>query len=317
MIVDGRNNVHGEARRPTPTDGGPAGVAEAMAEALRDAADQAGVVTDSLTGVGIGSPGEVNARTGVVSQAKNLPDWADSFPLGPTLSDALGTRVKIGNDVQVATDAEFAIGVGKHFQTLLGVFWGTGVGGGLILDGRPWLGRGSAMEIGHVVVKRGGAKCPCGRRGCMEAYAGRYAMEREAQKRAKNGEHTALFSIMKQRGRTRLTSGVFERALRHKDAMAEDLIDRAVMALGTAIASACNLIDPEAVVIGGGLGVRLGDRYLDDIRAEMMVHLFNDDNPPELRIAELGDLGGAIGASLLVKRTRRQTAVAASANARR
>jgi glucokinase len=305
VVVDGRNNVLGEARRPTPTDGGPPAVAEAMAECLREAADQAKWETDSLTGVGVGSPGEVDARNGVVSQAKNLPDWGGSYPLGPALSEALGTRIKIGNDVQVATDAEFALGVGKEYQTLLGVFWGTGVGGGLILDGQPWLGRGVAMEIGHVVVERGGAKCPCGRRGCMEAYAGRYAMEREAHKRLKNGETTDLFKIMEKRGRTRLTSGVFERALKHEDPMATELIDRAVKALGTAIASACNLIDPEAVVLGGGLGVRLGNRYLDDIRAEMMVHLFNDDNPPVLKVAELGDLGGAIGASLLVKRTRR------------
>jgi glucokinase len=313
VVIDGRNKVLGEARCPTPTDGGPPAVAAAMAEALRDAADQAKWETDSLTGVGVGSPGEINARTGVVSQAKNLPEWGGSYPLGAALSEALGTRIKIGNDVQVATDAEFALGVGKEYESLLGVFWGTGVGGGLILDGRPWLGRGSAMEIGHVVVKRGGAKCPCGRRGCMEAYAGRYAMEIEARKRVDDGETTDLFNIMEKRGRTRLTSGVFERALKHKDKMAEDLIDRAIKALGTAIASACNLIDPEAIVIGGGLGVRLGERYLDDIRAEMMVHLFSDDDPPVMKIAELGDLGGAIGASLLVKRARRPAAAAAPA----
>jgi glucokinase len=313
VVVDGRNKVLGQSRRPTPTDGGPPGVAAAMAESLRDAADQAGWETDSLTGVGVGSPGEINARSGVVSQAKNLPDWGGGYPLGPALSEALGTRIKIGNDVQVATDAEFALGVGKEYESLLGVFWGTGVGGGLILNGQPWLGRGSAMEIGHVVVKRGGAKCPCGRRGCMEAYAGRYAMEIEARKRVDAGERTDLFNIMEKRGRTRLTSGVFERALKHKDTMAEELIERAIKALGTAIASACNLIDPEAIVIGGGLGVRLGERYLDDIRAEMMVHLFNDDDPPVMKIAELGDLGGAIGASLLVRRARRPAATTAKA----
>jgi glucokinase len=308
VVIDGRNNVLGEARRPTPTHGGPPAVAEAMAEVLREAADQAGWETDSLTGVGVGSPGEINVRAGTVTQAKNLPDWGGTYELGPALSDALGTRVKLGNDVQVATDAEFALGVGKEYSTLLGVFWGTGVGGGLILDGKPWLGRGSAMEIGHVVVERGGAKCPCGRRGCMEAYAGRYAMEREAHRRVKKGAKTDLFKIMEKRGRTRLTSGVFERALKADDAMANELIDRAVKALGTAIASACNLIDPEAIVLGGGLGVRLGDRYLEAIQAEMMVHLFNDDDPPVMKVAELGDLGGAIGASLLVKRTRRPTA---------
>jgi glucokinase len=312
VVVDGRNNVLGQSRRPTPTDGGPPGVAAAMADALREAADQAGWETDSLTGVGVGSPGEINARAGSVQQAKNLPDWGGTYPLGPALSEALGTRIKLGNDVQVATDAEFALGVGKDYKTLLGVFWGTGVGGGLILDGQPWLGRGSAMEIGHVVVKRGGAKCPCGRRGCMEAYAGRYAMEIEARKRVKKGEKTDLFTIMEKRGRTRLTSGVFERALDHKDKMAKQLIERAIKALGTAIASSCNLIDPEAIVLGGGLGVRLGNRYLDDIRAEMMLHLFNDDDPPVMKVAELGDLGGAIGASLLVKRARRPAAAKAA-----
>ena len=93
----------------------------------------------------------------------------------------------VGNDVQVATDAEFKLGAGKPYKSLLGVFWGTGVGGGLVLNGRDWIGRGGAGEIGHVVVKVGGARCPCGRRGCMEAYAGRAAMEARARRRVEEG----------------------------------------------------------------------------------------------------------------------------------
>ena len=93
----------------------------------------------------------------------------------------------IGNDVQVATDAEFQLGAGRPYKSVLGVFWGTGVGGGLILGGKPWLGRGGAGEIGHIVVKIDGARCPCGRRGCMEAYAGRAAMEARARKRRREG----------------------------------------------------------------------------------------------------------------------------------
>ena len=104
-----------------------------------------------------------------------------------TLKEALGAEVRVGNDVQVATEAEFHLGAGREFSSLIGVFWGTGVGGGLVLDGKPWLGRGAAGEIGHMVVKRGGAKCPCGRKGCMEAYAGRAAMEAEAQPPARRG----------------------------------------------------------------------------------------------------------------------------------
>lgn len=301
-IVDARGEVLGQARQPTPTSGGPEDVAAAMAEALREAAKGAGVETGELTGIGVGSPGDANEKTGVVSSAKNLPGWEGSFPLAATLKEALGAEVKVGNDVQVATEAEFHLGAGQEFQSLIGVFWGTGVGGGLVLDGRPWLGRGAAGEIGHVVVKRGGAKCPCGRRGCLEAYAGRSAMEAEARRQHEEGHKTDLFKLMEKHDKPRLTSGIWERALDHGDHLAEKLIERAVEALGTGIASAINLIDPEAVIIGGGLGVRFGERLMDPLMEEMAKHLFVDERPPAIRVVTLGDLGGAIGASLLVSR---------------
>ncbi len=302
VIVDSGGKVHGEARQPTPTAGGPAGVASAMEDALREAASAAGVKSEDLSGVGVGSPGDANEKTGVVSTARNLPDWEGSFPLGETLSEALGTGIRVGNDVQVATEAEFHLGAGREFRSLIGVFWGTGVGGGLVLDGKPWLGRGAAGEIGHMVVKRGGAKCPCGRKGCMEAYAGRAAMEAEARREQEEGHKTDLFKLMEKHGKPRLTSGIWERAIDHGDHLATKLIDRAIEALGTGIASAVNLLDPEAVIIGGGLGIRFGDRYMEALKKEMEVHLFLNERPPAVRVASLGDLGGAIGASLLVDR---------------
>src|SRR6185312_10540654 len=100
----------------------------------------------------------------------------------------------------------------------------------------------------------------------------------------------------------RLTSGIWERALDHEDKLATALIDRAIEALGTGIASAVNLLDPEAIIIGGGLGIRFGDRFMEQLMEEMRKHLFVDDRPPAVRVASLGDLGGAIGASLLVTR---------------
>ena len=298
-IVDERGEVLGQARRPTPTSGGPQDVAEAMSEALREAAREANVETSALAGVGVGSPGDADERTGVVSSARNLPGWEGSFPLGESLQQALGTAVTVGNDVQVATEAEFHLGAGREFRSLIGVFWGTGVGGGLVLDGKPWLGRGAAGEIGHVVVNRGGAKCPCGRRGCMEAYAGRSAMEAEARRQHEEGHKTDLFKLMEKHGKPRLTSGIWERALDHGDHLAEKLIERAIEALGTGVASAVNLLDPEAVIIGGGLGVRFGERLMGPLMEEMDKHLFINERPPALRVASLGDLGGAIGASLL------------------
>jgi glucokinase len=302
VVVDGRWKVLGEARRPTPTKGGPKDVAEQMAEALGEAAKAAGVEPKSLAGVGVGSPGIVNARTGTVSQARNLPGWEPGFKLGPWLHKRLGAPVRVGNDVQVATEGEFRLGAGRPYKSVVGVFWGTGVGGGLVLDGKPWLGRGEAGEIGHIVVKKGGARCPCGRRGCMEAYAGRAAMEVRARRQHQNGRKTDLFKIMKKHGRDRLTSGIWERALEAEDPLATELIDRAVGALGAGIASVINLLDVEAVIIGGGIGTRLGEPYVDRIVEEMGKHLFVDDNPPAVKVAALGDLGGAIGAALQAKR---------------
>ena len=135
----------------------------------------------------------------------------------------------------------------------------------------------------------------------MEAYAGRAAMEARARKRVKKGEKTRLFKLMEERGRTRLTSGIWQRALEHGDKMAEDLFEEAIAALGTGIASAINLLDVEAVIIGGGLGVRFGQPLADRIADAMQPHLFHDSEPPAVRVAALGDLGGAIGAALLAR----------------
>jgi len=308
-IVDGDGAVLGQSRHPTPTSGGPHDVAAAMVAALLDAADEAGVETDSLLGVGVGSPGVVDDAAGTVAEARNLPSWEEPYPLRDVLALELGTAVRLGNDVQVATDAEFALGAGRPHRSILGVFWGTGVGGGIVLDGKPWLGRSAAGEIGHMVVRDGGRRCPCGRRGCMEAYAGRLALERRARKRVAAGERTNLFAIMEKRGRDRLSSGVWARALRAGDAMASELIDEAIAAIAAAAASAANLLDVEAVIVGGGMGVRLGEPYVRRIEAAMAPHVFAA--PPAVHVAALGDLGGAVGASLLVAGPARSLSAAA------
>jgi len=301
VVVDEGHNVLGDARHPTPVDGGPAGVVAEMAETLKEAAAAAGVEPAALTGVGVGSPGVIDDQAGTVSQARNLPDWAGSFEVAKVLGEAIGTdRVGIGNDVSVATNAEFELGAAKEFQSILGVFWGTGVGGGIILGGERWDGRGAAGEIGHVVVKMDGRECPCGRNGCMEAYAGRRAMEERARHKVDKGQKTQLFKIMEERGRDRLTSGIWARALDAGDELATELMDDAVRALGAGVASACNVLDVECVVIGGGLGVRLGEPYAERIAAAMRPHLFFE-RAPVVRTAALGDLGGAIGAALLVR----------------
>jgi glucokinase len=303
VVVSPRNRIVGDARRPTPTEGGPEAVVEALAAALSDAAASAGTSTRRLLGAGVGAPGSVDGIAGTVARARNLPDWEGTFPLAARLERLLGCPVRLGNDVQVTNLAELRLGAGRGRSSLLGVSWGTGVGGNIVLDGRQWRGRGAAGEIGHTVVVRDGAQCTCGRRGCVEAYAGRAAMELTARRRADRGEKTTLFRIMKQLGRPRLTSGVWSRALEEGDEMARELIDRAVQSLGAGIASAINLLDVGAVIVEGGLGVRLGQPYAERIAAAMGPHLFLPERAPEVMVASLGDLGGAIGATLLVGRT--------------
>ncbi len=231
--------------------------------------------------------------------ARNLPGEGAPIRIAAGLKTLGGVQGYVDNDVTVGVNAEYVLGAAKGAKSLLGVWWGTGVGGGIVLDGKVWEGRGAAAEIGHVVVKIGGAQCTCGRRGCMEAYAGRGAMEIRARRLHDRGRKTDLFKIMEKRGRTRLTSGVWARALEHEDELAIELIERALEALGAGVASAVNLLDVETVVIGGGLGTRLGEPYVERIREAMLPHLFVRGEPAA---------GGARRAGRPRRRDRRRAA---------
>ena len=299
VITTRGGRVVGEARRVTPREGGPAAVADDIALAVTEAATSAGVRVRELASVGVGAPGAIDADAGVVLKAANIVGWSEPFALGPTLEQRLGRPVAIGNDVSVAVEAERRFGAGRGVRSFLGVFWGTGVGGGLVLDGRHVIGRGSAGEIGHMCVKPGGRRCACGLRGCVEAYAGRGALEQRARREARKRK-TALFDIARKRDRGSLTSGIWIRALDQGDQVARDLIHEAVDALGVAIGSAVTLLDVERVVIGGGLGERLGPKWLARIEKAAAQHTFFSPRPSYV-LAELGDLGGAIGASLLTR----------------
>jgi glucokinase len=297
VVLAGRRVV-GSARVPTPQTGAD-DVIDAMLGAVRDVAAQAGIDPAALGAVGIGAPGHVDLGAGTVSDSPNVAGFERAVPLGARISEALGgVPVRVDNDVRVATWGEFKLGAGRTFRNLIGVFVGTGVGGGLILEGRLRVGRGAAGEIGHTVVKHGGRPCGCGRQGCLEAYAGRRSMEATARRWAARGRKTDLFEIQRARGRPNVTSGVFAAALDKHDAVAEELIKDAVWALGTGLASAQNLLDVEAFVLGGGLGDRLGAPFVARIEAEMRPHLFVQERPPAMLTTELGDLGGAIGAAV-------------------
>jgi len=299
VIVDEQFLVIGSDHRPTPLTGGPKDVAAAVVSSIYAAIRDAGKERADVTMIGVGAPGQIDTELGTVTSSGTFADWTGPFPLAPLLAHDLDRQVTLGNDVHVAIQAEARVGAGRSFPSFLGVYVGTGVGGAVVLGGELWTGRGAAGEIGHVVVERNGRECTCGRFGCLEAYAGRAAMEAAARRWIAEGRVTSLFDMMEAMGQRTLTSGVWSAALQAHDPMAIELIEDAVDALGVAVASAINLLDVDGVVIGGGLGVRLGDGMVDRIREHAGAHLLRANDAPEFRVATLGELGGAIGAAML------------------
>ena len=233
----------------------------AIVSAVGETLGAAGADREALEGVGLAMPGTVQGNAGTVANSPNLPGFESPTPvaIGPAVSQALGgVPVALGNDVSVAVLGEHRWGAGRGYRNLLGVWIGTGVGGGLILNGELFEGSGAAGEIGHTTVEPAGRVCSCGLQGHLEAYASRGRMEARAHELVKKGRRTSLFKLQQKKGKDRVTSGVWLEAMGKGDRIANMLIDEAVWALGIALSSVQNMLDLEAIVIGGGLGDRLG-----------------------------------------------------------
>jgi glucokinase len=269
LVVDKAGNPLASAVASTPTGGGPGSVVGQVAAVVHAVAASAGMAVDEFDGVGVGSAGTVSPAAGLVLEAGNLSGFDRPVPLVGLVAGALAldpSMVRVENDVNAATLAECRIGAGQGLDSLLAVFAGTGVGGAVVLGGRLHRGaRGAAGELGHAVVVMGGERCPCGRRGCTEAYAGRAPMERAVRAAVEAGRPTELPAIQERLGRARLTTDVLAEGLALGDALAVELVELATRALGTAIASACNLLDVQGVLLGGGLTDGLGDPFVQQL----------------------------------------------------
>jgi glucokinase len=304
VIVDKAGNPLATVVASTPARGGPAAVIQRIAAVVRAATAGAGIGVDDLDGVGVGSAGTVSAAAGVVLEAGNLSGFDRPVPLAALVAAELAldpSRVRLENDVNAATLAEYRTGAGQGLDSLLAVFAGTGVGGALVLGGQLHRGaRGAAGELGHAVVVMDGEPCPCGRRGCAEAYAGRTPMERAVRAAVEAGRPTELPAIQRRLGRARLTTDVLAEGLALGDGLAAELVELAARALGAAIGSACNLLDVQGVLLGGGLADGLGDPFVRQVERAITPRLLANQPPLEVRRTALGDMAGAIGAALLV-----------------
>lgn len=290
-VADGE--VVATAKRSTPREGGPAAVVERVGDAI----ERLGLDAPP-TRIGVGGPGPSRPGATTLGPAPNLPGWDVAVDLAGPLRARFGPSVLVAveNDVNAAARAESRLGAGVDAPDLLAVFVGTGVGGGVVLDGRVRAGaHGMTGEIGHLVVVPGGEPCGCGGLGHVEAYAGRAGIERVARRRHAEGERTALVDLA---GEGRMKSSIIAEALAAGDAVASDLVARSAEVVGVAIAQVALVVDVGLVAIGGGLGERLGEPFLAAVRGAVGRTLPWES---EVRIVptRLGDAAGAIGAALL------------------
>ena len=285
--------IKAEAKRSTPSEGGP----EAIIDAL------VGVVADlggakKVKGIGIGAPGLIDRKKGVLRHAPNLLAWVDETPLGPPLSALLGdVPVALGNDVEVGVLGEHRLGAARGLKNVIGMWLGTGVGGGFVADGDIHRGsHGLAGEIGHTIVHHNGRECGCGGRGHLEAYAGRRSLERRAREEAAQGRQTLLVELA---GEERMKSSIFAKALEAGDPLTVEMIDEAIEAVAITVASMNTFLDLDMVVLGGGMGGRLGDFLAPRIAEQARPLMFVAGAEVRIAPSELGDAAGAAGAALM------------------
>ena len=287
-LVGPDHEVVDRAKSDIPT-GGPDAVMGRINELVQS-------LSEPAAAVGVGFPGVVHR--GKVLTVPNLANWFEPVDVGSVLNQMMGVPVAVGNDADVGLLGEWYAGAARGVDNVLGVWMGTGIGGSFILDGRPFNGsRGGAGEIGHIIVRPGGALCGCGRRGCIEAYAGRRMMSRAATELVEAGRTTSLFDLRDQMGKQHLTSRVWARALEDGDAVATELVDLAIETLGIGLGSVVNATDVELVVIGGGFSQKLGQPLADRIGRAAAPWTIRPN--PDLRWvrASLGDSSGVVGAA--------------------
>jgi len=303
LVVDPSYQILGEDKRRTKVKDKPRKLMEEITDVVEEAMDKADVKWSAIRAVSIGAPGAVDPVQGIVRHAPNL-GWKD-VRLGAKLKKMMGVPVLVENDVNVGTAGEHALGAAQGAHDVVGIFVGTGIGGGLIFSDQLYGGsRGAAGELGHMVLLADGPKCGCGKRGCAEALASRTAMERDVRAAIKEGKKSVVLDIMKERDYARMTSRVILLALRRKDAVMRQVIERAEYYLGLLVANVVNLLDPECVVIGGGIAERLQEDFVKPIRETAYGYFLQQRDARRIRILPglLGDNAGALGAAVLARR---------------
>lgn len=248
-----------------------------------------------FVGVGVGVPGIVNSKNGVVVFADNIR-W-QNVPLVEKLEKLTGLPVKIGNDANLATLGEIKFGSAKKYNSAVMLTLGTGVGGGIVIDGKIVEGNGGAgAELGHSVISVDGEPCACGRRGCLEAYASATALIRDTKRAMEKNPDSLMWEI----GSTDAVTGKTAFDYYEKDGAARSVVDRYIKMLASGIINFANQLRPEIVILGGGVCAQ-GENLIRPLRAYLDKELFANNMCPdvELAVASLGNDAGSLGAAAL------------------
>jgi glucokinase len=262
---------------------------------------ESGGARDQIAGVGIGSPGPLDRKTGIVINTPNL-GWRN-FPLRDLISNGAGFPATLDNDANCATYGEWWLGAGRReVQTLVGVTLGTGIGGGIVLNGEIYHGASDAAgEIGHMTIDSNGRRCKCGNYGCLEAYASGPAIALRAVEGMEVGAETTLGDLVGGKLDQITAATVFEAAA-EGDAFAEEVVKDTARFLGAGVANLINILNPEMIVIAGGV-TRAGDHLFAPLRAEVRRRAFKSaEERCRIVPAELPGTAGVVGAAGVFKR---------------
>jgi glucokinase len=302
-VFDGKFKAKESERRKTKAhEGAKAGV-ERMIETIGRAVEKAGVAGDRIAGIGVGVPGPLDLDSGVLLESANL-GWKD-VELRKDLEKAFGCPAIILNDVDAGVYAEYRFGAARKARCVIGVFPGTGIGGGCIYEGKILRGRtNSCFEIGHCQVLPGGPLCGCGQRGCLEAVASRLAIAGAAAQAALRGEAPNLLKIAGAADLTEIRSRALADSIKAGDKAVERIVKDAAGGLGGGIPIAVSLVAPDVVVLGGGLVEAMPELLRSEVEEAARKHVMRSMRGSfEVVVAKLGDDATATGAAAWAQRT--------------
>ena len=300
-VFDTAFNCLGQVKISTKAHRGPDEVINRIARCVKDTVDECDLSMSQVRGVGIGAPGAVDTQEGRVIFAPNL-GW-ENLPLKKSLEKLLDVPVFVENDCKLHTLGVFEAELKAKPKHLIGIFLGTGIGAGIIIDGKPYTGiNGTAGEVGHMVIDINGPECGCGNRGCFEALASRRAIFRNIQSAVKKGQKTLLTDMLGD-DLADLRSGDLRKAIRRGDKFVEKVIDQAAEYTGIAVGNLMNIFNPEVIVIGGGVVEQLEHEMLPIIeKVARKQALPGTGKGVEIIATRLGDDAGITGGAVLVMR---------------